>query len=183
MPTSLFYSSADLCPLLRFKQVINSGQLLPLVISGSPPQSSLEDAWDAIYSEFSEIIKDKTADLAFLNMKQATAKRHKIVFNSVLLSIYATNPADSFREMLTDEGFRIGEDPETTYRMGVGRLKKMQDDLDFAEKHTEKVTKSDFDEVISELEKWQGYGFDQDKMSVKHFANIYKRFKEHGRKN
>lgn len=183
LPANLFYSSADLCPLLRFKQAINSGSLQSLVISGSPPQSSLEDAWETIYSEFSEIIKDKTADLAFLHMKQTTAKRHKIAFNSVLLSVYATNPTDSFREMLTDEGFKVAQDAETTFRMGVGKLKRMQNDIEFSEKFEDKGEKSDFEQVISELERWQGYGFDQEKMSVRHFANIYKRFKDNGRKN
>ena len=67
--------------------------------------------------------------------------------------------------------------------MAYGKIKRMQDDLRTKEANEDKREAVDFDNVISELEKFQGYQFDQHKMTVKHFANIYKRFKENGRKN
>jgi hypothetical protein len=162
--------------------VLESGNLQSLIISGSPSESELEDAWSEIYSEFSEIIKDNGADLQFLHIKQATAKKHRISYLSVLLQIYAQTPTPQFAEVLENEGFKISSDVETTYRMAFGRLKKMQNDLDFEEKLKDKSKPHDFEMLISELERFQGYQFDQEKMTVRHFANIYKRFKNE-RKN
>jgi hypothetical protein len=130
-------------------------------------------------------LEDKNADLHFLNIKQTTAKKYRISYLSVLLKVYAQTPTPEFTELLDSEGFRTFDDKDQTYRMAFGKLKKMQNDLDFAEKQQVKKEKQDFELVISELEKFQGYAFDQDKMTVKHFANIYKRFKDYSnvRKN
>lgn len=173
-----FYSSASLCPLRAFNQVLSGGSLQPLIISGEPTDEQLEEAWGNIYSEFSEIIKDKTTDLHFIAIKQATAKRHKISYLSVLLQVYAQTPTPEFTALIEAEGFRTFESAEQTYKSAYGKLKKMQDDLNFSEKQQVKKEAQDFELVISELERYQGYQFDQDKMTVKHFANIYKRFKE-----
>lgn len=59
----------------------------------------------------------------------------------------------------------------------------MQNDLEFKQSQKDTPQKTDFDLVISDVERFQGYGFDQTKMTVKHFANIYKRYKDHEREN
>jgi len=155
------------------------------VIEGNPTESELNDAWEQIYSEFSEVIKDKTADLQFLSIKQATAQRYKIAYQSVLLQHYAVNPTSEAKELLAQEGFRTDQDAETIYSMAIGKLKRMQNDLDYKEKQEVKREHTDFELIISEMERYQGFMFDQDKMTVRHFANIYKRFKDsqHERKN
>ena len=119
----------------------------------------------------------------FLNIKQTTAKQHRIGYLSVLIQIFAQTPSQEFKDLLIEEGFRVDPDAETTYRMAFGKLKKMQDDLNFRQKAQEVKESRDFELIISEVERFQGYHFDQDKMSVKHFANIYKSYKDHGRKN
>lgn len=181
-----YYNSSDLCPLSVFRQVVNSGELKSLQISGQSSDEELEEAWSVIYDEFSQVIKDKTADLAFLAMKQNTIKRHKVSYLSVLLQAYSHLPTKELSDILIEEGFRVTDDTETTLRMAVGKINRMKSDIEFAEKQNERTDKKaeDFDLVIGEVEKFQGYHFDQDKMSVRHFANIYKRYKDsHVRKN
>jgi hypothetical protein len=179
-----YYKSADLCPLSRFREVVNQGSLRPLVIKGNPSETELEEAWNDIYSEYSDIIKDRSTDLHFLNIKQTTAKRHKISYLSVLLQRYSASPDKEFEAMMAEEGFKIlSDDHESTFRMAYGRIKRMTDDLAMRVALDSEKEKVDFDFIISEVERYQGYSFDQDKMSVKHFANIYKRFKDNERKN
>jgi len=153
-----------------------------LTISGNPTQEELIDAWETIYSEFAQIVKDKSADLYFLNIKQTASTKHRIAYLSVLLQYYINNSTEA-GQLLQDEGFKVLPDDETTYRMAYGKIKRMHDDLRTKEANEDKRDAVDFDNVISELEKFQGYQFDQKTMTVKHFANIYKRFKENGRKN
>ena len=177
-----YYKSSSLCPLWNFNQVLSLGNLKALTISGNPSDEELQEAWESIYSEFSEIIKDKSADLYFLSIKHKAAKKHKIAYLSVLLQYYVNNP-DEAEKLLIDEGFRVTDNIADTYRMAFGKVKRMNDDILHEEKSEEKREAVDFDSIISELEKYQGYQFDQKSMTVKHFANIYKRFKENGRKN
>ena len=153
-----------------------------LVIKGNPTEIELQEAWEQIYAEFAAIIKDKTADLHFLNIKQAAAAKHRIAYLSVLLQYYINNPQEA-GAMLQEEGFKVLPDDESTYRMAFGKIKRMSDDLKTREANEEKREAVDFDNIISELEKFQGYQFDQHTMTVKHFANIYKRFKDNGREN
>lgn len=177
------YDTSDRCPLENFRLIVNTGNIKNLIIQGNPPENEIEEAWNNIYSEFSEITRDKSADLAFLDIKQTATKRHKIAYQSVLLQIYAMNPSEEFRELLETEGFKVTPDADTTYRMAFGKLKRMQNDLDFREKQKEPTQKTDFDLVIADVERFQGYGFNQKEMTVRHFANIYKRFKDHEREN
>lgn len=124
------------------------------------------------------MIRDASTDLAFLNIKQSAAKRHRIGYLSILLAVYEKTPTQEIRELLTKEGFRVTDSHSDTCRMVYGKLKKMQDDQNYKDTKAFSPERTDFDKVISEVEQFQGYGFDQDKMSVKHFANIYKRYNE-----
>lgn len=103
---------------------------------------------------------------------------------SVLLQLYSQDSTPELEEVMHAEGFKIlSDDMDTTYRMAYGKLKRMSDDLKLQISLEEKKETVHFDSIISDVERFQGYSFDQDKMTVKHFAGIYKKFKQHEREN
>lgn len=163
------FISADQYPLKLFREKLKSGQV--------------DHEFFLVYSEFSKISGDRNADLQFIKLKQRALKRHRITYMQTLLYLYCAFPTPELKNMVITEGFKVFETPEQTYKSGMGKIKKMADDLKIEESEDIRDDGGDIDELIVELERFQGYQFNQDTMSVTQFAYIFKRYKEHGRKN
>ena len=73
------------------------------------------------------------------------------------------------------------DDFQKTFEKAYTRLMRMKNQINIFQKEQEKDENAkdpSLDELIVTLEKFQGYQFNEKKMSVKKFANIYKKYKD-----
>ncbi len=140
----------------------------------------LLDKWYDIYKEYSDIVGSKRADMALLREKRMAAMKHMYNYHTILLNTVRNFPIPEMVDMVNKEGFKIDlKDFDTTWKAARSKLMKKKAQIELDEKNTEKEdTGNDFDSLIVAMEKHQGYGFDQKEMTVRHFANIYKLFKD-----
>lgn len=183
-----YYENISQVTLYSFKGVIDNSDYRYLLKSGELPEISVEleeelaEAWFNIYNEYSEITGDSSASLQFNETKRQTVKKHKINYLTQLLRTIYIYPDSEIIEILKDDGINIDlEDLKYSLDLAVGKLSKMQLQLKRSETEQEENTGLDF--MITELERFQGYQFDEKKMTVKKFAYIVKRYKQNGRQN
>jgi hypothetical protein len=181
--------------LWQFKTVIETGDvryLLKLDDYSELPEydiALLVDVWNTIYQEYSEIAGGNRADLYLLKVKtlsgmQLDYQRHVSLFRMVKyyhsLDYYNI---DKLIGLANEEGFAIKyEDFDKTYEKAYTKLMRRKAAIGIKKKDFEQDDKNkdqSIEPLIADLAKFQGYQFDETKMSVKQFANIYKKYK-HG---
>ncbi len=148
-------------------------------------QEELLDVWYDIYKEYSDIAGSKKADMALLKEKRLAAMRHMYNYHTILLNAVANLPIPEMVELVNEEGFKIDlKDFDRTWKAARSKLLKKKAQIELEENNnTEDDQGADFDSLIVAMEKEQGYGFNQKEMTVRHFANIYKNYKDGQRKN
>ena len=167
--------------------VIETGDYNYLVYEGDPNDVDLidlADAWFTIYGEFSKIIKDTSLELMFSELKRLEAKKLRIHLHKWLVNFLSKYPEEEIIKELESEGYKINTDTQEKYyeslQRVVSQIKKAELQVRLAEKDQNKKQDQNFDILITELEKFQGYGFNEKEMTVKKFASIYKRYKDDG---
>lgn len=179
-----YYESSSEATLYSFRKVIETGDVTELVYEGdrhSADIDALTVAWFTIYSEFSEIIQDSSAALYFSELKRKTAKQHYIYIIDTLLKFLKNYPEEEIIESLSDFGYSIDTDNlEDSLRKINGQIRRQELQLKDTNKDTGEAM--NFDEIVTEMEKFQGYAFDEKKLTVSKFASIVKRHKDNGRR-
>ena len=172
--------------LWQFKMVINSNDVRYLLILDSYDElpeydmDVLNDLWITIYAEFSEVVGGNRADLWLLKQKQLMFQKMKYEMDASLLRVIQVLPHPELLEQAKDFGYVIDlSDFENTFGKARGKLVRLEHLIKRTVKEMdEKQEKQqDLDDLIITLEKHQGYQFDENKMTVKKFASIYKSFK------
>jgi hypothetical protein len=180
----VYYASIEEATLYSFRKVIETGDYNYLVYEGKANQEHeeiLTEAWFNIYDEFSRVIGDSSFQLSFSEDKRIIQKEHKIALLSLVYDFLNRWPEPKLAEIIKNYGFRFDFSTEEKYKASLQRLyseiEKMK--LQLKKPQQEEQTKdNNLDLLITELEKFQGYGFDERAMTVKKFASIYKRFKD-----
>jgi len=167
--------------------VIETGDYNYLIYEGDPNDVDLidlADAWFTIYGEFSKIIKDTSLELMFSELKRLEAKKLRRHLHKWLVNFLSKYPEEEIIKELESEGYKINTDTQEKYYQSlqrvVSQIKKAELQVRLAEKDQNKKQDQNFDILITELEKFQGYGFNEKEMTVKKFASIYKRYKDDG---
>ncbi len=175
--------------LWQFKMVIDNDTdvryLLILDDYESFPECNMDllgKAWYKIYSEFSEIVGGNRADLWLVKQIRLMAMKHQHNTDASILRVVQQFPHPEVIAMAKESGYVIDlKDFNKTFEKAYTQLKRMENTIKSLDKEQEEEpVKQDFDKLITTLEKFQGYGFDEHKMKVKKFANIYKKYKDAG---
>lgn len=181
-----YSDSTSRASLWQFKTVIETGDLRYLLILDDYDQlpdfdlDLLTVAWQNIYQEFSDIAGGQRANLWLLKVKRLTALQLKLQYHSSFLRVVQAFPHPELIELINDEGYNIDpERLEESFRSAYSKLMKLKGQISMMVNEQKKdEAKNDMDGLITALEKFQGYQFDEHKMTVKKFVNIYKKYKD-----
>lgn len=184
----LIYDNCEM-PLYNFIKIACTNDLNWLVIEGTPTQLELENAWEAVFTEYSDLsptpnttyIVQVTREIRHLETKiaiiQAIIDRFKISYLPELVPIlneYGFYYDFTPETMLSDLQMVIAECSQFVVQKGVkeGELKRF-----FEGQRGDPAKENDYDEVLSELSKFQGYHLKSKELTVSEFCAIFNRFK------
>lgn len=171
--------------------VINTGDVRYLLLLDSYNElpdydlDALNNAWFAIYNEFSDIAGGNRSDLYLVRQKRIISMKLDHDLKACMVRTAADYPHPDLLDLLRENGITIDpEDVEGSLKAAQSRVTHLRQKISNIEKdYTEKPQKGAFDKLIVTLEKFQGYQFDEQKMNVSKFASIYKNYKDAGAKD
>ena len=187
--TSYTYSeNASRLNLWQFKQVIETGDVRYLLVLDDYEElpdvdtTTLTTVWFDIYSGFSEVTGGGRAELWLAKHKNIIYMEKQYNSEALLLNMLDKLRHPEMVEAIAELGYIIDlKDYDKTFAKARAKLVRLKNQLksekSAREKEREEEGETDFDSLITTLEKHQGYQFDEYKMSVKKFANIYKQYK------
>ena len=183
-----YAENASRVNLWQFKQVIETGDVRYLLVLDDYEElpdvdtSTLVTVWFDIYSDFSEVTGGGEATLMLTKYKNIIYMEYQYNSEARLLNMLDKMRLPEMVEAIAEIGYFIDlKNYDKTFAKARSKLVRLKNQLNSdkkkraAEKEEEKNT--DFDSLITTLEKHQGYQFIEHKMSVKKFANIYKQYK------
>lgn len=185
-----YYEGSDRATLFSFRGVVETSDIRFLLILDDYDtlpdideqlRAKLSEAWFNIYTDFSKKIEDSGASLRFAEEKRLTAKRFKIEYLSTIVTFLASYPEKVVADTIRDE-LNINteaKDYEAEIKKAVAQIQKMKLHLKRSETKDE-GNENNLDDLITEAERFQGYQFDEKKMTVNKFASIIKKYKHAG---
>lgn len=186
---SEYYKSCSELPLYNFIKILVFNDLSYLIIKGKP--RNLHALWNDIFEEYVKLTGDeKQSELLMLYKETAFLSNKIFLVQSIVYSL-RIQYSKELQDMLIKQGFRIDLNVKdlSSYQKKLDnvltQLKKVQSDLDRRKeeikKHDtgEKVSESYYDEVLSELSKFQGYRLNSKEISVSEFVSIRNRYNKY----
>lgn len=177
-----YYKNCDELPLYNFIQILVTGDLNYLLIQGS--RKNLKSIWGAIYSEYCTI-SSNDGQMEVLNiLKQLTYTGNKIYMISTILESLNSGYNEELASKLQFLGINVLIDTKDseTYQNSLKRIASLLKNMIFSydklkedfQKISSKndVKKSDYDNLLTELSKYQGYRLDSKVVSVSEFVSI-----------
>lgn len=175
--------------LWQYKRVIETGDVRYLLILNDYKQlpeydvQELTSVWLSIYDEFSEIIGGNRSELHLMRHKQLAMNRHRYMVESHILSMIQRFPEDELIDLAKDFGYHISLDNfKPTFEKAYTRLMRLKSKIKKDEQQmAQRTDRPDIDGLITTLERFQGYQFNEKEMTLQKFANIYKAFTNDGK--
>jgi hypothetical protein len=184
------YQNCAELPLDNFIKIASSGDLKHLVVFGFPTKAQLVLAWDAILSEYLVLSNSPQQNFMLTCMKEITTLSNKIEIIQALVDHLALHYHEGMVINLKLLGFRFKYNPEnkeqyhkdlqltvTQSKSLLIRLEQKKKDLNLL-RSKESGSDADYDSVLTELSKFQGYRLNPKDVTVSEFLAILKRFKE-----
>jgi len=135
---------------------------------------ALSDAWYNVYSEFSEIVGGNRANLWMIKQKRLIMMKLNFEIGSTILRAVQVYPVEETLEAARVHGYFIDPDNlKPTFEKAYTKLMRLKTKISVIENESKQDEK-----LITTLEKFQGYQFNEHTMMVRKFANIYKNFKD-----
>ena len=184
-----YTENASRVNLWQFKQVIETGDVRYLLVLDDYEElpdiddtTELVTTWFNIYSGFSDVTGGGRSDLWLAKHKNIIYMEHQYNSEARLLNMLDKLRHPDMIEAIKDLGYFIDlKDYDRTFAKARTKLVRIKNQLKSEEENRKKEKEeegtTDFDALITTLEKHQGYQFIEREMSVKRFANIYKQYK------
>ena len=143
----------------------------------------LSNAWYKIYADFSEIVGGNRADLWLVKQRRLVSMKLNYQLGAAILRAVQICPVEETIEAAKEFGYLIDiDDLKPTFEKAYTKLMLLKNQITAIENDSkqdeENNDSGDIEGLIAALEKHQGYQFDEMKMSVRKFANIYKNYKD-----
>lgn len=186
----MFYRSCTELPLWNFIQVVTTGTLTPLIISGMPTDAELSEAWNDIFTDYCDMTTSKNQTYVLQLVREIKGIELQItIINTCIERLklsYLPEVCDILREygfnyeytpdtMLNDILSTVAEGSYLSVQLGV---KRSEYDKYLASQESQNATENDYDEILSELSKFQGYHLRSKDLSVSEYVSIFNRFKK-----
>ncbi|MHB9057110.1 MAG: hypothetical protein ACYC2P_13350 [Paludibacteraceae bacterium] len=183
---SYFDNCSDLS-LYLFVKVLTTGEHKWLIKSGNPTKEQLKEAWEQIFDEYSRLSENKQQNYLLNLLREYYSIPNKLTIIQTIVDNLALRYDPNLIALLRQMGFRHSYSPETfvndlklTVTQAKGlilKYKSLYEDLEKLQKQDNKVEPNDYDLILSELSKYQGYRLDPKTITVSEFCAIVKRFK------
>lgn len=165
-----------------------------LILTGNPTPEDLQQQWEKIYAEFSELMGDENYSIIKDYVKEINILDAKIKFAKFTLPLLYDYYCPEILKMLQGIGIKekLNPDDEIAYYAGIDRIitkiKKMEVDLeelhiDFARTQDDNDEKQGtnedfFDTTLNVLSKTQGYHIKPADITVTRFVKLYHALKK-----
>lgn len=188
-----YYTSCSELPLRKFVRCLVGGDVSFLRKNGWAKKDVLEEAWEKIFIEYLDLTKDPRQSQLLALMRDLTTLNTRAMLVYEICRQLSQKPHPALAEQLKRMGFRYDydlNDPVKRKRATMATIaqarlltyqaEQRKKDLEHLQKAGGKeMTEADYDELITELSKFQGYRLDPNKTTVSEFATIVKRYKDH----
>jgi hypothetical protein len=183
-----YYKTASECPLSVFISVLVLEDVRKLRRSGIVPKSTLVDAYESIFDEYLKESNEEGYIILLNKLKDVAMLRNKGRLAGTTLAVLRMKYNGSLVEVLRMLGYRYSfdfTDKEKYYfdlEKVAKEVKKIADLIKgLEEEHKKKakkeVAEGDFDGILGQLSKFQGYRIDKKEVTVREFLEIFKNFK------
>lgn len=196
--TTSYHRSAYSLPLHLFIEIGVTEDLAPLIISGTPTVMELQDAFEAIISEFSSIVQNDKSDAILKMSRRLGLMQWEIMY--VDYAIYYLEKLFALKQITHPEtctqlrrlGYDYKFDPANAYqyRRELGfvrsRAKGLIDQradllgdyqrLTTAGSTGKKKTRETYEVELAELSAYQGYKIDKFTTTVAEYAAVLARY-------
>jgi hypothetical protein len=171
--------------LWQFKKVVETDDLrylLELKDYDELPEvdtTALTVAWHTIYEDFSESAGGNRSELWLTKQKTIIDLKFRHDIDAAIIRVVAKHPVEGMIDLAEEMGYPMDkENIQGSIDKAVSRVKKMKKQIQREEKEQPEEERPDFDALVTSLERFQGYQFDEKAMTVRKFANIYKAQKD-----
>jgi hypothetical protein len=169
-----------------------NSNLRRLIRSGRPTADQLQDAWDSIFSEFQILSDNKQSNYLLGLLREYYSIPNKITIIEAIIGSLQSRYEPELIRLLRDMGFRHKYDPEsdsyardlqltiTQSKSLVIRWNDLTSDIKRLEEGNKKnqTEASNYDVILSELSRFQGYRLDAKVISVAEFCAVVKMFRK-----
>jgi hypothetical protein len=192
LPLAKVYDGCDDLPLFNFIKIITTDDLKWLVVSGTPGDDELKDAWDKVSLEYQELTQDtKSKQLTSLKAEIAYLTNQIFWTQSVVDQItWAYSP--EWATLLNELGFRFRyeDGPELHRELEITiaqskslvvELEERKAELEELTKGNEKTTEAGYYVLLADIGKYMGSIINPKEVTVTQFVGIYNLYKNGNR--
>ena len=183
-----YYKTAEICPLGAFIKVLVSNDVRGLKVYGYVRRQALVDAWEQIFDQYLQISNSQQYALLLRRLKDIAIMRNKTVLALQLVQVLELKYNEKIVQTLRLLGYRQKFDVSSleSYAKDIQRAKKqVKSDLLNLEEMEEKaknrskgeVKEADFDQILTELSRFQGYRLDKNKVTVSEYIHILNNYR------
>lgn len=150
-------------------------------------KKKLKKVWGDIYDEYSDLSKSEGTTAFFQLLKQKTTLQNKIFITQTCIDSLKENYSEELVKVLKKLGYNFKFTRETLAsdlkkvvaksKPLLIRLKKLEENIT-PYLNAEDLKKSDFEDILVSLSKFQGYRLDKKQITVSEFVNILNNYKE-----
>ena len=181
--TVRYSENSSQATLWQFKKVIETDDLRYLLklddYDELPEVSTAElvTSWHSIYEEFSESVGGNRSELFLARQRSLIGLKYKHDIDASIIRVLSRHPHEELIDLAEEVGYKMNRhDLQGSIDRAVAQIKKTKKQIERTEKEmkSDEDERPDFDSLITSLERFQGYQFDEMTMTVRKFANIYK---------
>lgn len=181
--------TAESCPLATFIKVVISNDVRHLKTAGIVKRSKLTEAWESIFDQYLMMSGEKKYQLMLRRLKDMAILRNRVVLAISLLKVLELRYNENIVKALSTLGYRGKFDrfDKEGYRRDLDKVNKMiKNDIQALKEMEEtgkkgeedEIKETDFDNILAELSRFQGYRLDKEVVTVSEYVHILNRFKE-----
>lgn len=166
---SRYYRNCSELPLSSFIELLDSGNLKNLVISGRPKKSTLDKVWKSIFEEYQMLMGSKSDIMLLRQFKNVYSLKFKIdMLSNSLISLGIGGYHAETIKFLNQNGIRTTIKRTTfvdDFRRAQSEIKSMYIHLKQVESQLEAMTETkhnvreDFTRILLQLSKFLGYNY------------------------
>jgi len=183
-----YYNSISSCPLAVFIEVLITENPAKLRRWGFPPLVKMAEAWDVIFDEYLREQDESKYQLLLRRLKDVAITKNKIRLSIGALQVLELKYNPKLVEVLRLLGYRYKFNPKApeAYFKDLDRVRKEVKNLtNYVQEAEEKlrskeksaVKEADFDGILVELSRFQGYRMDKKQVTVSEFLQVLKNYK------
>lgn len=177
-------------PLWNFIQVIVTNSLTPLIRKGNPTDKQLAEAWNNIFTEYCDIYTSTNQTYVLQLQREIAHIATKLQVIQICIDRLTISYYEPAIAELREYGFDYPYTPDTMledlqntvaeaqYLVVQKGVKEGEYAKYLAENAKEEVKETDYDDILSELGKFQGYHLRSKDLSVREYVSIFNRYKK-----